>query len=415
MPAELPGFYWDAERNRYFPLSSKPKQDKPAPQQSGTPRSRNEVLDSDASTGTSLKRTRGTALWNPMNMARHAYSPQRRLQAHRRQPWLVIHLNPVVSFNTGSGPRSVARGPQLTTGIGDIIYMCVGCTMHVSILSMFQALSSFVNSATCFGPSAKISVQDLNVTGRTSLLSLNAVHDIWSSHLQDTALVLGEVSRRLVSVFQSNQLTGVNKKAVYLPDIDLSMTIQSLETHSDVFSAWQHEYMIYTGCRNGTIMRFDKRMGKHGQKLFNDRFLKQQRSSVLHLQPLNSSQLLTSHMNGDLMTFDLRFTRQATPLVKYGGHTNTYTHRLGIALDPEQQFLFAAGEDNRVRGWSVETGAPLLPSSMPVSPDDRSNPFAAVFPGVVEALQVTSEPEGTCLWAACDQQLYQFYLGQRGH
>jgi len=25
MPANLPGFYWDETRNRYFPISSKPK------------------------------------------------------------------------------------------------------------------------------------------------------------------------------------------------------------------------------------------------------------------------------------------------------------------------------------------------------------------------------------------------------
>lgn len=29
MPAELPGLYWDEARNRYFPISSKPKQQNP--------------------------------------------------------------------------------------------------------------------------------------------------------------------------------------------------------------------------------------------------------------------------------------------------------------------------------------------------------------------------------------------------
>ncbi|KAG6853926.1 hypothetical protein C0991_012417 [Blastosporella zonata] len=58
--------------------------------------------------------------------------------------------------------------------------------------------------------------------------------------------------------------------------------------------------MIFAGCRNGSIIRFDKRLGKRGQRLYTDRFLTQQRTSVLHLEVLSDScQLLSSHMNGD--------------------------------------------------------------------------------------------------------------------
>jgi hypothetical protein len=31
MPKDLPGLYWDEERNRYFPISSRPKQPPPPP------------------------------------------------------------------------------------------------------------------------------------------------------------------------------------------------------------------------------------------------------------------------------------------------------------------------------------------------------------------------------------------------
>lgn len=178
-------------------------------------------------------------------------------------------------------------------------------------------------------------------------------------------------------------------------------------------------------------MRFDKRLGKRGHKLYNDRFLNQQRTSVLHLEMLAEWRLLTSYMNGEvrsfallslrrpaktnslllqLMTFDLRFTREASPLVQYHGHHNTYTQRLGIAVDPTHDFLFAAGEDCRIRAWSIHTGQSVVFSS---SDNDVHNPFTKVFPGVIETMQVTSEPQGLCLWAGHNQTLYQIYLGQR--
>ncbi|KAG6878511.1 hypothetical protein C0993_005441 [Termitomyces sp. T159_Od127] len=157
-------------------------------------------------------------------------------------------------------------------------------------------------------------------------------------------------------------------------------------------------------------MRFDKRLGKRGQKLYSDRFLNRQRTSVLHLEMVAEWRLLTSYMNGDLMTFDLRFTREASPLVQYHGHHNTYTQRLGIAVDPTHDFLFAAGEDCRIRAWSVHTGQSLVFSS---SDNDTHNPFVKVFSGVIETMQVTSEPQGLCLWAGHDQTLHKIYLGQR--
>ncbi|KAG5646518.1 hypothetical protein DXG03_003285 [Asterophora parasitica] len=412
MPMQLPGLYWDAERNRYFPLSSKPKVPA-AISQSGPKKheSSEAATAGDRPTATrSLKRKR-ISTWNATELSRTTcYAHGRYRAAHdilcsqyaetsRATVLKVPVFGRIKSFcsTTLDGQRrrflGDSRGwlygptPAPTSSTDPDLW---GADLNLQPESEISTIS--VSGArcvaTCFGPKAKISVQDLNAAGSTCLLSFKNVHDIWSAHLEDISLVLGLGA-------------GANKKAVYLPDIDVSTSIRILETGSDVFSVWQHENMIYTGCRNGSILRFDKRVGKHGQKLFTDRFSSHQRSSVLHLQTLKASQLLTSHMNGDLLTFDLRFTRQTTPIVQYAGHTNTYTQRLGIALDPDEEFLFAAGEDNRIRGWPID------------GPGRGCSPFMKVFAGVVETMQVTEEPEGACLWAACDQLLYQFHLGQR--
>jgi DDB1- and CUL4-associated factor 4 len=100
----------------------------------------------------------------------------------------------------------------------------------------------------------------------------------------------------------------------------------------------------------------------------------------------------------------------------------------GIAVDPSEDLLFAAGQDCRIRAWSLRTGQPLYP---PVSSPSESsssnsraagglsravddvNPFVTTFDSPIVALQVTEEREGMCLWAASADFLHRYDLGQR--
>ncbi|KAF8895656.1 hypothetical protein BD779DRAFT_1668891 [Infundibulicybe gibba] len=253
--------------------------------------------------------------------------------------------------------------------------------------------------ATSFGSSARIFLQDLNVVGRTSLLTLNGVHDIWCADLRDQSLVLGSKGQ-----------------AIYIANIDATPPI-SLPTQSDVFSVAQQQDLVYTGCRNGSIARFDMRVGRsRAQILFPEQFANRAKSSVFHLKIVQHSQMVVSP------AFDLRFSRQSTPLITYPHHVNSLTGRLGIAVDPSERFLFAAGDDSRLRAWCIQTGE-LLPGTLPSHPTltqspaveaepDMSNPFHAVFSDPVETMQVTDDG-GLSLWVACGEQLYQYRLGMR--
>lgn len=271
-----------------------------------------------------------------------------------------------------------------------------------------------ISRATCLGPFAKVAVQDLTASGGAYILNFNGTHDIWASHLQGHKLVLG-----------------ANQKAVYLSDVDSNRAPQFLNTNSDVFAVFLQDNLIYTGARNGTIQRFDTRSGKQrGQKLFESRFFDAPRSSVLHLEPIRDSQLFVSQMNGDLACFDLRFPGlSSNPVVQYEGHVNSYTQRLGIAFDHTEGFVFAAGQDCRIRGWSLHTGAPITSTppdptvkttlNIPVSAVHRTeanvegNPFFTTFPHPIETMEVSTEAGGSSLWAACDHELFQYHLGQR--
>src|SRR5258705_12846833 len=85
-----------------------------------------------------------------------------------------------------------------------------------------------------------------------------------------------------------------------------------------------------------------------------------------------------------------------------------------MAIDPDQDFLFAAGQDCRLRAWSLRTGLPLCSKNLP---DNQPNPFNSLFPSPISALQVTQD-SGTnslSLWAAYGHDLCRFHLGQRDY
>lgn len=175
------------------------------------------------------------------------------------------------------------------------------------------------------------------------------------------------------------------------------------------------------------------------------------RSTVLKLDIIQEHGLLLSHLDGDvgirvlscafpgftqilsqLSLYDLRFLSEsrAEPTTVFEGHVNKYlshlvseslairsdpqliSHLQGMAVDPNQEFLFAAGQDCRLRAWSLRTGLPL---SSEYLPDDKANPFNRKFFSPISALQVTRDERsnGVSLWAAYDRDLCQFHLGER--
>ncbi|KAF5315109.1 hypothetical protein D9619_007379 [Psilocybe cf. subviscida] len=431
MPRELPGLYWDESRNRYFPLSSKPKA---APAPSATIAS----LHSEQKSAANPQHAAPKDTSNPNEKVKRrrfqyhtdvlSLSPECSTRRLKEKHELLLHnvaassrmsfvsvptMGPIRSF------RSTVLDGKTWRFIGDafgwlysdkdfmpeqrrgVHYWSADLNIqHSNIISSICTSGPYCVS-TCLGP-GKMAVQNLRSPERMFLLNLHAIHDIRTSCLLGPKLVLG-----------------ASKKAVFLPDIDYSGAPQFLHTQGDVFSVAQQENLVFTGTRNGTVERFDMRLPQHrSQKLFDARFGTAQRSSVLHLELVGDSEVLLSHLNGDLVSFDVRFSRSGnSPLKVFEGHVNMHTQRLGIAVDHEHDLVFAAGQDCRIRGWSLRTGAPMQPppssSGQPVI--HRNNPLLATLPGPAPSLQITNEPgdAGLSLWAAVDYDLYQFHLGQR--
>ncbi|KAF9077520.1 hypothetical protein BDP27DRAFT_1311187 [Rhodocollybia butyracea] len=472
MPKDLPGFYFDAERNRYYPLSSRPASTPASSSQNSSRQSKrsnyetNTEVNSESTVSPfaagnpdslSLKALKQRVLSLPDSLATHRRSiANHTVLCARISSASRFDFSPTATFGEITEFCSATSDDGTTRRyIGDDrgwLYACASYTdpNDCDQLNQLNALpsaqmymwppeinlhsSSQISSinisgqkctATCFGPVTKVAVYDLSVSGRMTLITLGAVHDVRASHLQGNALLLGAKSR-----------------AVYIPDIDISGSVQYLgnRQNSDIFTVERDENLVYTGARSGSITRHDLRVPPDklsGDWLFRSRLTAGKKgsrsgpatSSVLYLKLVKDSQLLVSQMDGNICTYDTRFPVESTPTRVFRGHRNSVTQKLGICVDLTQDFLFAAGEDRRIRGWSLRTGS-VLPLNIGTDPaaatpftnksitpvasfSDLERSHKPIFTSAVRTMQVTEEVDGSmCLWAGSQQTLYRYFLGQ---
>ncbi|THV05175.1 hypothetical protein K435DRAFT_961268 [Dendrothele bispora CBS 962.96] len=539
MNKHFPGFYWDPKKNRYFP-GTPPQSEQQSPAAQAHSKQRLYRFHHPLHSPCSLQYTTSYVERDQILHRMRSCSISTTSRMIHTQPSTIGKITALCSSPDGF-PRNFVGDDT-----GCLYYRTASNDYHPCPLYPHSQVSSINISrqkcvATCFGPVAGIAIIDIaNITddddddvqnglnlsatrasGSTdnihnnndngvvvdhmhslqepTLLRLNDIHDLWTGFLRENALTLG-----------------ANRQAIYIPDVS-SLHLQVLHTGSDVFSISQHSdsesggfgsrnpNLIYTGCRNGSVMRFDLRTrtgptrnssrgeGKvHKKKLFQlrdpydpatftsanvnyanvgsrgyDRGRGRGRgrgfgrgptgdfssnlssstsdvsSSVVYLKTIKEQQLLVARMNGELNVYDLRFPDQSTPIRTFKGHINSVTQWLGICVDPYENYLFAAGEDAKIRGWSLRTGESLSPmsTSAPVSSLSSSqiqndmdvdsstnsssgwcntprygnrNPFTSVFSRgtTISAMQVTEEMEGLSLWAAAGHDLYEYKLGQ---
>ncbi|KAG2342166.1 hypothetical protein BDR05DRAFT_1026920 [Suillus weaverae] len=435
MPRELPGLYWDEEKQRYFPLASSRRPQIASPSTLHPP-TRPQSAPQATGESHNLKRHRNRSLLRAMEEARFSFRTThknkliQRPKSHHRplyHPHAVLslpsrydhHHQPVcnhidddrackaVSYNNnvhsfagdtgGLFYSSVVGRDELVTGH----HTSHGWRPEFSLSSEASTYLFIISSicisgsrciATSFGPESKIlhfpldlDSEDIRVTG----VNNRSVRDIWTADFQGTRLVLG-----------------TNDQAVVIDDAADRATVCFMKTGSDVFAVAQDNNIIYTGSRAGIVQRFDSRIASiKGDRIFNDPYTTQN-NSVTNLKILYDWQLLTSNIDGSLAMFDLRFPDNRTPVISFTGNINTYTTKTPIAVDPHEQFLFAAGQDRRIRLWSLSTGGPPLVSPVSV--------FQKPFENPIRALQVVEEQEGVLdLWATSGATLYKYNLGQR--
>jgi hypothetical protein len=177
-----------------------------------------------------------------------------------------------------------------------------------------------------------------------------------------TDLVSFSVPRLVLRTMSLTLESGANGQAAVIEDIAVATSLQRLPTKSDVFALAQREVrvhcsfifgpsrltvvqnVLYTGLRNGGILRFDTRLQRTNSHPLFDSTSQRIRSSITGLKHLRDNQLLVSFLDGgvsisgsqcgeaaegriQISTFDLRFPIR-TPLMTFTGNFNSYTNRL---------------------------------------------------------------------------------------
>ncbi|KAF9779643.1 WD40-repeat-containing domain protein [Thelephora terrestris] len=355
-PRDLPGFYWDPQKNRYFHLPSRSTTTSaPSPLHPHFPPQRHQPLQ----VPNSPKAPVITSVYRSTNIVGRIPSSFSRLSRLHHQilcsQIVKAPIPPLSDAFLTPGPINAFNIIQLQddrtyTVISDAncwLYSLgngdVAPTRELKLPSRISSISSSgtLSVATTFGSPCKIVVQNA-ATSESFILTPGpkSIYDVWTSHLMGNSLALG-----------------MHGKGIYIPDVNASVGFHPLHTSSDVLAIYQEPNLVYTGTRGGIIVRWDTRTWSRNQKpLLSDRY---KSSSITHLRTMGQDRLLVSSIDGRLELFDLRFPIESAPVTSFLGHVNSYSQKLALAMDPSERFIFAAGQDNVIRAWSLLNGQRL--------------------------------------------------------
>ncbi|CAO3628467.1 unnamed protein product [Cunninghamella blakesleeana] len=180
-------------------------------------------------------------------------------------------------------------------------------------------------------------------------------------------------------------------KHVFKLNIECELSFQ-MKCKSAVLATSFHQKegdtnLFWLGCRNGDIQLIDDRCCY--KDTFHHYFPSlqfHQSSSITHLKPLHhfssstsTFQLLSASMDGSINLWDLRYIQSipssnpsssyhykrkkknnSIPLQTFRGHQNEYSRQLAFHLDPKTNLFTMAGNDQKIRIWSLSDNHPIV-------------------------------------------------------
>ncbi|XP_078594320.1 DDB1- and CUL4-associated factor 4-like [Branchiostoma floridae x Branchiostoma japonicum] len=168
-------------------------------------------------------------------------------------------------------------------------------------------------------------------------------------------------------VFSKCFSVGANNSSVVIDAFTGERDI--INTKSDVFAQrfCSMTPVLLSGTRRGEILGSDLRVRTRCRGLA---MTLRHKSSVCCLRLLqDENYLLASDMQGKIKLWDLRVQRCVQD---YPGHVNQYAH-IPLIVDSQEKFIFAVGQDCHTRMWSLQDGRLLrtIPSLHPATQASR--------------------------------------------
>lgn len=260
--------------------------------------------------------------------------------------------------------------------------------------------------ATCIGPPAQALVGTTN--DNISLASVTLVPrktSIWTSALSSSTVALGCDKKVLISKdparhVMSGYQTGGKGEGGAIFALDLT------------------ENLVFAGTRKGEVKIFDQRSSGSTSTTADTRQSRAEinfavSTSVTNVRRINDG-LVVACLDGSLATYDLRYP-SIVPSLAMKGHVNQW--ELGLGFDIwKDEFLAAGGQDNRVRIWSLRTGA-LLPATSELFSTRFESPIKALRftpDAVIPGVNRTRRDDGGLLHGDIDRGKIGIWIGDGG-
>uniref|UniRef100_A0A0E0E6T2 Uncharacterized protein n=1 Tax=Oryza meridionalis TaxID=40149 RepID=A0A0E0E6T2_9ORYZ len=374
-PKELPGFYYDPDKNRYFPIrgpipgASTRRPAPPPPAQPPPPQA--------AAAG-----CRKTARQPELVHAREMYGggvifSNKRKSTFMRQCQYAQASQPMVWKYKGTALvadkalEELHVTIQTPIGLKESKVLVTGnMNGTVRLYGLGTAIANIEDEMEFLPEPAWTPLVKQNAPVNSALAS------IWSS---ETAF--------------SKFLSSTNSGAAFF-DLERRALSWMYHCKSDILSQqfMQSGNVVLCGLRNGSIFPLDVRQKQHNRPTElaspgtarrnipltprrHNRWRNQadnakssraisMSSAVCSLVVLSSDEhyFLGSSMDGSIKLFDLRLIQKG-PIQSYAGHINSHTH-LPLVVDPSETLLMSGGEDSTVRIWSIKTGEQIFAQSV---------------------------------------------------
>ncbi|TBU44417.1 hypothetical protein BD309DRAFT_958449 [Dichomitus squalens] len=448
-PRDLPGLYWDDETKRYFPLASRPagapsrpasrteanvttvhpqqpsnrRRRSPREKEGSPPRKRQHAQQGLEEEDTEPSEPRNT-VWRSLNALKE--SP---LGTYRRRCMHDVQIGKLSNHTpkTEGAARVQFDGPVTALCAKENEEILIGDTwgwlysvrtddpnvgkrrfgLRTQVTSISRSGPSCV--ATSFGSPSRLLTKNDHTGGVLTVreLPIHVCSDVWCGQVLDRKVIIGG-----------------RKAAVCFLDVEKHDYIR-LPRSSDVLALCQHNKDItYMGMRNGIVDRWDSR--EPGSKTDLAVNMAERPSAwkmtpaIDYLRIVHGHELVIRTMRGELETHDMRFLRKNTPLLQFWGFSPTIESKLGITVDPGEDFLFSGGGDNLLHIWSLRTGQALPPRDVDTvlfSPESQVLGQTATSTRVtypIRALEIIEEDTQVVLWMAFVNRLDRIVLGPKG-
>ncbi|CAJ0642317.1 13004_t:CDS:10 [Entrophospora sp. SA101] len=346
LPREIPGYYYDEERDKYFKISP------------------NSNFGQEAMVNSlkSISTIQGTSSQN------HDITD---FQIHK-------YRNTIYLGNLGGT-------------VGQIKFQCSSESCHELSRTYIAMLTSEITSINLF---------DKNFLIYTSLgndLSPGVLHVGGIIPLSDDDESIIELTPNVIYNSKSTIWTstyseldksialGTSKKVVVLQGLDMPIyRLSQFKTGSDVFSVdfdKNRPSILYAGCRDGQLRIFDIRSSYRKNTLYGEGPVIKQSSPICHLKQIGSWYIITDGMDGSLSLWDIRKDQNGnnsntrspsrSPVMEFKGNVNSNNIRMGFAVNSNETIVSVAGQDKRVRFYSLSTGNAIR---SPIGPfEDKVN------------------------------------------